>query len=299
MSNRPVEIDVNLVQRLIQAQFPQWAELSIHPVAQGGWDNRSFRLGQDMVVRLPSAQTYASQAEREQQWLAHLAPLLSQPIPEVIGLGAPGAGYPWKWSIRRWLVGETAIPERIGNLNEFVQDLAAFLRTLQAAAATGGPAPGLENFFRGGSLAVYDDQARRAIALLAPKLDTAAATAAWETALASRSTCEPVWVHGDMAVGNLLVGRGRLCGVIDFGQFCAGDPACDLAPAWTLFDTGSREAFRAGLPLDPSVWARGRGWVLWKALIVAARLTQATAWEGAHCWQAIDSVLTDHARTQA
>ena len=299
MPNSPVEIEVNLVQRLIQAQFPQWAGLDIHPVANGGWDNRTFRVGQDLVARLPSAEAYATQAEREQQWLGRLAPRLSQPIPEVVGLGTPALGYPWKWSVRRWLDGETAAPERIGSLQEFAQDLACFLCSLQAAPSTGGPEPGPDTFFRGGSLAVYDTETRRAIGLLAHRLDTEAATAVWETALASWWMCEPVWVHGDMGVGNLLVADGKLSGVIDFGQFCVGDPACDLAPAWTLFDATTREVFRANLPLDQATWARGRGWALWKALIVAARLTETTAWEGTRCWSAIESVLSDHARTEA
>jgi aminoglycoside phosphotransferase (APT) family kinase protein len=102
-----------------------------------------------------------------------------------------------------------------------------------------------------------------------------------------------------MSVGNLLVRDGRLCGVIDFGQFCVGDPACDLVPAWTLLDTESREVFRAGVAVDEATWARGRGWALWKALIVAARLCETNAWEGAQCWNTIEAALADHARTEA
>ncbi len=104
----------------------------------------------------------------------------------------------------------------------------------------------------------------------------------------------PVWVHGDISVGNLLLQKGRLCGVIDFGQLTTGDPACDLAIAWTLFAGESRKIFRSLLPLDSVTWARGRGWTLWKALLIAAELTGSNAVEGERCWHIIDEVLADH-----
>lgn len=252
-----------------------------------------------MVVRLPSAKAYATQVEREQRWLPLLAPGLSQPIPAPLAVGEPGFGYPWKWSVYRWLDGDTALPERIGNFRVFARDLATFLCSLHAVSPEGGPAPGPDNFFRGGSLAVYDSEVRRAIDVLGSRFNAEPVITVWETALASRRTQEPVWVHGDMSAGNLLVRDGRLCGVIDFGQFCVGDPACDLAPAWTLFDAESREVLRTVVSLDEATWARGRGWALWKALIVAAQLTATNAWEGARCWSTIESVLTDHARTEA
>ena len=298
MTSSPVEISVNLVSQLIQTQFHQWADLAVRAVDQSGWDNRTFRLGQDMSVRLPSGDAYAPQVEREQRWLPHLASRLSQPVPAPLALGEPGCGYPWKWSVYRWLEGNTALPERIWNSRLFARDLAAFLCSLHAVSSEGGPAPGPDNFYRGGSLAVYDSETRSAIDILASRINAEALAAAWETALASRWTQEPVWVHGDMSAGNLLVRDGRLCGVIDFGQFCVGDPACDLVPAWSLLDTESREVFRAGVCVDEATWARGRGWALWKALIVAAELTTTNAWEGAQCWNTIESALADHAGTE-
>ncbi len=252
-----------------------------------------------MVVRLPSAEPYATQVEREQLWLPHLASRLSQSIPLPLALGQPQFGYPWKWSVYRWVKGEIALPERIGSLPVFARDLATFLRSLHTAATEGGPISGPSTFHRGGSLAIYDSEARRAIASLAAQLDAEAVTSAWESALESQWAQQAVWVHGDMAAGNLLVTNGRLCGVIDFGQCCIGDPACDLVPAWTLFDEEGRGAFRAGIGLDRATWARGRGWALWKALIVAARLAETNAWEGKRCWSTIESVLSDHARTDA
>jgi aminoglycoside phosphotransferase (APT) family kinase protein len=113
-----------------------------------------------------------------------------------------------------------------------------------------------------------DPQVRDAIAKLNDLIDTDAATAAWETALQSPVWSNPpVWIHGDLQSGNLLVQQGRLSGVIDFGCLAVGDPACDLQVAWNLFSGESREVFRKALQIDDASWARGRGWALSVALI--------------------------------
>jgi aminoglycoside phosphotransferase (APT) family kinase protein len=153
--------------------------------------------------------------------------------------------------------------------------------------------PGSHNFHRGGALGIYDGQTRQAIAALEGKIDGDAATAVWEAALASVWKRPPVWVHGDVSAGNLLVQAGRLGAVIDFGQLGVGDPACDLAIAWTFFDGASRQAFRDALPLDDATWARGRGWALWKVLIVTSGLVGATAYDAARSPQILDEVLAD------
>lgn len=294
-------ITADLVQRLVQAQFPEWVGLPVTPVEPSGWDNRSFRLGDDLLVRLPSAQAYAQQVERVQHWLPVLAPLLSQPIPLPVAMGRPLLGYSWNWSVYRWLEGVPARPERITGLDRFAADLAVFLRSLQAIAPDGGPASGPQNFHRGGDLAIYDAQTRQAIAALAPQLGRRSThlLAAWDDALASRTPARQVWVHGDISVGNLLVCNGQLCGVIDFGQLCVGDPACDLAIAWTLFDESARTTFRSTLALDEGTWIRGRAWALWKALIMAAGLTETNAWEKTQCWSTINNVLADPRRAKA
>lgn len=300
-TNEPTEITVELVERLIQAQFPEWAELPVTAVEPSGHDNRTFRLGQGMLVRLPSAAAYASAVEREQRWLPVLAPELSQPIPQPIAIGQPRFGYPWKWSVYRWLDGTPARPERIASLDQFAYDLAVFLRSLQAVSPTGGPPPGPDTFHRGGALAVYDRQTRRATEILASRLGRQADTTIvklWANALESKPPTRPVWVHGDIGVGNLLVSNGRLCGVIDFGQCCVGDPACDLAIAWTLFDDRTRPLFRSAIAPDEGLWIRAQAWALWKALIVAAQLTGTNAWESAQCWNTINAVLGEHGHTE-
>ena len=299
MASAASSIDAGLVRRLVASQFPQWADLPIRPVARSGWDNRTFHLGDDMVVRLPSAQAYSAQVAVEQRWLPFLAPFLPLPIPEPLAMGTPNHGYPWNWSVYRWIPGEASSRESISSLPDFSRQLAAFLTSLQRIDATSGPQPSPNNFYRGGSLAVYDDQARSAIAALGGRIDGSAAIRVWSEALSTYWERPPVWVHGDIAAGNLLLNRGSLAAVIDFGQLAVGDPACDLAIAWTLLRGDSREAFRKTLALDPSTWQRGRAWALWKAMIVAAGMTATNAGEGMLCWQVIDEVLGEYAQTRA
>jgi aminoglycoside phosphotransferase (APT) family kinase protein len=288
-----VQIDDALVRRLVAEQFPQWSELPIRPVTPSGWDNRTFRLGDSMLVRLPSGEHYAEQVAKEQHWLPRLAPLLPLAIPTPLALGPPAADYPWSWSVYRWLEGEDAASGSIAELIEFASSLGRFLGTLQRIDATGGPVPGPHNFHRGGVLGNYDAQSRQAIAALKGKIETDAVTAVWEAALASTWQRPPMWVHGDVSASNLLVRAGRLSAVIDFGLLGVGDPACDLAIAWTFFEGPSRQTFREALPLDAETWARGRGWALWKALIVASGLVETTESEAKHSRGTIDEVLAD------
>lgn len=284
-------IDSKLVRQLVAAQFPQWADLSIRPVFPGGWDHKTFRLGDAMAVRLPSAAAYAAQVAKEHRWLPRLAPWLPLPIPAPLALGEPTDGYPWPWSVYRWLEGDTASHERVADLRDFATGLARFVVALQRIDPTGGPAPGAHNFHRGGSLKTYDGEARQAIATLAGRIDVDAATGIWDAALASTWHRAPVWVHGDLSAGNLLVQEGRLSSVIDFGTLCTGDPACDLSIAWTLLVGESREAFRSMLPLDEETWARARGWTLWKALIGAAGLSRTNATDAAQAQRVLDVLL--------
>ena len=248
-----VDISVSLVGRLVSTQFPQWADLPVKPVACGGWDNRTFHLGEHMTVRLPSAVAYSLQVEKEHRWLPRLAPLLPLPIPVPLAMGIPAYGYPWHWSVYRWIEGETAAIERIADLRRFAISLARFLTALSRIDPAGGPPPGRHNFFRGGPLTVYDAETRQAIAALEGKIDTGAASAVWEAALAAAWHGPPVWFHGDVAAGNLLVRDGRLSAVIDFGTSGVGDPSCDLAIARTLFEGESwaRSARLSGWTTQP------------------------------------------------
>ncbi|HEX2183462.1 MAG TPA: aminoglycoside phosphotransferase family protein [Rubrobacteraceae bacterium] len=291
-----VYIDAALVRSLVAAQFPQWADLPIRPVELDGWDNATFRLGESMSVRLPSAAPYAPQVEKEHRWLPRLAPLLPLPIPVPLARGEPGEGYPFPWSVYRWLEGEPAVTARVDDAVEFARTLARFLIALRRIDPAGGPRPGRHNFFRGGPLTVYDAETRRAIAALDGRIDADAATAAWEAALAAAWHGPPVWFHGDVAAGNLLVEEGSLSAVIDFGTSGVGDPSCDLAIAWTFFEGEGRDAFRAALRLDDATWRRGRGWALWKALITLAGHPDTDSPLAATVRSQIDDMIADHER---
>lgn len=288
------KIDLSLVRQLIDTQFPQWANLPIKPVEFSGWDNRTFHLDSEMTIRLPSQEDYALQVKKEQRWLPRLAPHLSLPIPIPVAMGMPSNEYPLHWSVYRWLAGETASVEKIEDMNLFATDLANFLVELQRIDSTGGPIAGDHSFYRGGSLMTYDTETQQAIEILSKTTDTSTISAIWSEALSNTWQNPPVWVHGDIAVGNLLVSKGRLCAVIDFGQLAIGDPACDLVIAWTFFKDESRKTFRKVLKLDDATWAHARGWALWKALIVCVKLSGTNPLEIDRSWKVIEEVILDY-----
>jgi aminoglycoside phosphotransferase (APT) family kinase protein len=284
-------IDAALVERLIAAQFPQWAGLSVTPVEVDGWDNRTYRLGDRMTVRLPTAAGYVPGVAKESYWLPRLAASLPVAVPSILADGAPGEGYPVPWSVRDWIPGRTASPERIDDLARFAVSVAEFIRALQRCAAVGGPSAGEHSFYRGASPVHYDLDTRRYLAALDGRVDTTRAAAVWDAALAARWRGTPVWFHGDIAHGNLLVQDGRLVAVIDFGTSGVGDPACDLVIAWTMFAGESRAAFRSAVAQDDGTWARARGWALWKALLNVAKDADTAA--TAENQRVVEEILAD------
>lgn len=266
MVQQPV-LDGELVRRLIDSQFPTWRDLAVEPIPIDGWDNRTFRLGDFLSVRLPSGAGYALQVRKELQWLPVIADGVSLPVPEIVGLGRPGEGYPFEWTVRRWIDG---VPVRdVPGLDRevFAADVAAFLLELDAIDTGGGPEAGAHSAGRGGPLSQFDNEVADAIAKLGPRVDAARARSIWQAARAVPHTGSPQWFHGDFAVGNLLTKEGRLSAVIDFGCAGVGDPSCDLVIAWTYLDPSARATFRSAVGVDDEMWSRGKGWALWKALI--------------------------------
>jgi aminoglycoside phosphotransferase (APT) family kinase protein len=262
-----VDTDVALVRRLLAAQFPRWADLPIQPVPSAGTDNALYRLGDDMAVRLPRIQGATGQVDKEHRWLPRLATHLPLAIPAPLAKGTPGEGYPFHWSVYRWLEGENATIGRIANPCQAATELAAFIAALQRIDPTGGPLA-VDHNLRGVPLAMRDTYTREAIAALHGIIDVDAVMTAWEAVLqVPEWNRAPVWFHGDLLPGNLLVKLGRLSAVIDFGGLGVGDPACDLMIAWGLFSGKGRDVFRAALAVDDATWARGRGCALSWALI--------------------------------
>lgn len=266
--NEP-RIDTALVQTLIKEQFPQWADLPVSPVKTSGWDNRTYHLGPDMSVRLPSAARYAAQVQKEQTWLPKLSAHLPLAIPHPLALGHPGAGYPFHWSVMSWRPGEGLGAQPVKAQQAIATDLALFLNALRKAPRALGPAPGAHNFYRGGDLRIYDQEVRHCLQQLGQKVDSDKILSVWTRACHSSWPHAPVWVHGDVAAGNLLVTKGKLSSVIDFGSCGIGDPACDLTIAWTVFEGSARTTFKDAINLDTHTWTRAAGWGLWKALLDA------------------------------
>jgi aminoglycoside phosphotransferase (APT) family kinase protein len=269
-STRPaadVQVDVSLVRRLIAAQFPQWASLAVEPVESPGWDNTIFRLGSHLAVRLPRRRVSAEHVSNEHQWLPVLAPHLPLPVPMPLGRGKPGEGYPCQWTVCQWLTGELAALTRVADMTRAATSLARFIAALQAI----DPAGGSVHEFRGLSLAAHADNTEAAATVLQDSVDISSVLRVWEEVLAAPAwTGQPVWMHGDLHPANLLVERGELSGVIDFGLLGVGDPACDLTVAWTYLSADAREVFRGVLAVDDATWSRGRGWALQFGLRAAA-----------------------------
>lgn len=287
-----VNVDPPLVRRLLAAQFPHWAYLPIEPVPSAGTDNALFRLGDDMVVRLPRIHWATDQVEKEHGWLPRLAPLLPLAIPEPLALGRPGAGYPWRWAVHRWLVGQDATVAQIADPHQLAADLAQFVSAMWQVDLTGDPPPG-----RGRRLTERDEAARNAIDALHDTIDTAAATALWEECLRAPPWEKPlVWTHGDLIAPNLLVNHGRLTAVIDFGCLGVADPACDLVAAWSILPAETRSHFRAALDVDDATWARGRGWAFSQALAIIPYYRRTNPGLVAVAAHIIDEILADYGK---
>lgn len=289
-----IKIDTSLVTKLVKEQFPQWAHLEIRPVKVSGHDNRTFHLGNDMSVRLPSAPGYVPQVEKEQKWLPFLAQKLSWPIPSPLAKGTPTKDYPFPWSIYKWIEGETVTRENVTDLTQFAMDLGGFLVELQSIDASDGPLAGAHNCYRGASLSVYDHESRNAIEKNADVFNSGILTELWNLALDSEWEQEPVWLHGDIASGNILVRNGKLSAVIDFGILGVGDPSCDAAMAWTFFDEGSRKMFKDVLKMDEATWNRARGWALWKALITYEEHKHSNHIKAKEAYDVILTIMEDH-----
>ncbi|UQX10988.1 phosphotransferase [Candidatus Mycobacterium methanotrophicum] len=199
----PGGITTALARRLVDGQFPQWSWLPIRAVARQGMDNRSFRLGDDLVVRLPAGEWYALQVAKEQMWLPRLGPLLPLPIPQPLAHGVPGCGYPYPWSIYRWIDGTTAA-ESVTDWRPIAEPLGRFLAALHHVDPRGGPEPGRHNFFRGAPVSVYAEETTAAIDTLSHEIARSGAHAVWAAATATHWTGPPRWFHGDVSADNLL-----------------------------------------------------------------------------------------------
>ena len=293
MHDDEVHTDVPLVRRLLAVQFPEWAALPIERVASSGTDNALYRLGNEMVVRLPRIHWAVGGVDKDFRWLPVVAPLLPVAIPVPLAKGRPAEGYPWTWGIYPWLEGQNPTSRRIADVDSITREVVRFVEALHRIDLAGGPPAR-----RGAPLAVQDEEARAALVALRGMVDTDAATAAWEVALRTPAwSGPPVWIHGDLLPGNLLFQGGRLTGVIDWGGLGVGDPACDMLVAWGLLPAEARNVFRAELDVDDATWARGRGWALSVGLIALPYYKNTNPVLAATARHLIREVLADHQRS--
>jgi aminoglycoside phosphotransferase (APT) family kinase protein len=291
-------IYAGLVRRLLASQFPEWADLPLTRLDPAGSDNVIYRLGENMSVRMPRGEWAAGHAAKEQYWLPRLAPRLPLPIPVPLRMGKPAFGYPWDWSVSRWLPGETATVKGLADPRRTASELAEFLTALQHALPVESDAPNPHDELTGVPLAKRDHSTRAAIAAVQDTFDARAMTAVWDAALRAPAWDRaPVWFHGDLHLGNLLVSGGHLCAVIDFAGLGAGDPACDLVIAWNLLSPETRKVFRAALQVDDATWTRAQGWALTTGLNAYTSYAATNRLVAVNTHRQISHVLIDHART--
>lgn len=294
MHDDQIDISIPIVRRLLAAQFPQWAHLPLKQVPSHGTDNAIYRLGNDMAVRLPLIHWATGQVDKEHEWLPKLAPFLPLAIPLPLAMGQPSEGYPWHWSVYKWLEGEEASIERMADPRQAALDLAHFMMALQQINITDAP----HDSSRGEPLARRDMETRKAIISLANMIDSDAMTAVWDAAMEAPVWQKPpVWIHGDLKPGNLLAVKGRLSAVIDFGGLGVGDPACDVMAAWLFLSAETRDVFRDALQVDDATWARGRGWALSVGVIALPYYHSTNPGFAKIAQHAIVETITDYSRT--
>ncbi|MEU4179799.1 aminoglycoside phosphotransferase family protein [Streptomyces sp. NPDC026589] len=281
----------SLVRGLIAAQFPHWADLPVEAAGASGTANAIYRLGADKAVRLPRTEGSAADVATEHRWLPLLASRLPFPVPLPLAQGVPDEAFPRPWSVCTWLDGTNPGPGDGSSASELLAaDLAEFVLALRGIDPADAPPA-----CRGEPLASRDTETTETLAALGGVLDRASATAAWNEALAAEPfTDRPVWVHGDLQPGNVLVAEGRLTAVIDFGCTGLADPAVDLIAAWYLLTDGARETFRTAVAADDATWSRGRGWALSIALMELAHYRDTNPVMARIAAHVIAEILTDH-----
>jgi aminoglycoside phosphotransferase (APT) family kinase protein len=261
-----IEITAEFVRELLREQHPDLAD---RPVTLGarGWDNQLWRLGDDLAVRLPWATGAADELLlKENTWLPVLAPLLPLRVPVPQRLGEPSQRFPRPWLVTTWVPGVPADLAPVTDSGSAADALAAFLTALHRPAPTGAP----RGRDRGGPLAEVAVGVANGLATLTAQgliPDPDGVRAVWQDALAAPDWAgPPLWLHGDLHPANVVTEGGNLCGVVDFGDLCAGDPAFDLAAGWILLGDEGNRRFREAYETDAATWRRARGWAVWRAL---------------------------------
>ena len=265
-----VDVTPELARALLAAQHPDLADLPITPFGSG-FDNVMLRLGDELALRLPRREMSVPLVQYELRWLPLLAPRLPLPIPAPVREGVPGEGYPWPWSVVRWIDGEPADVAPPADPVATADVLGRFLSALHEPAPADAPV----NPYRGVPLAARADEMHTRLDALATPVagvvahDTVRAEVAAAIALPYWDG-PPLWLHGDLHPRNILVSEGAISGIIDFGDITSGDPATDLAVVWMLLPSDVHHRFRTAYgPIDDTTWQRARAWALFFAIFLA------------------------------
>lgn len=261
-----IAIDLALAASLLGSQHPDLAHFPLRLGAEG-WDCMTFRLGDDLALRLPRRKIAARLIEHEQTWLPVLAPSLPIAVPAPIRTGTPSGAYPWRWSIVPWVEGTTAVIEPVSKSE--APRLGTFLRRLHAIPT---PADPPVNPYRGGPVSdraeAFEQRLRRVEAALTPE-EIAAAAGVFEAGHRAPESTDRVWLHGDLHSNNVISRDGEIAAIIDWGDICTGDAATDLAAAWILFDPEDHAAFWGAYgPVSETLVARSRAWALAFGLMI-------------------------------
>jgi len=289
MHDGEVNIDAELVGRLVAAQFPELTDLPISAFASTGTVNAIYRIGDHLYARLPRVQKWAQDLDNELHWLRELAPRLSLRVPVPVEKGHPTSSFPFSWAIYDWIDGQPYADELVDDERRAARDLAQFVGELRridpvVGASRAGRKP----------LRELDAVTRAAIESARGVMDSDAATAAWERALEAPAwEGSPVWIHTDLLRPNLLVNGGRLCAVIDFGGVGVGDPAADVIAAWSVFSHAGRETFRGALGVDDGTWNRARGFALHQAAMIIPYYTVTNPRFVAMAKRTVEEVVAD------
>lgn len=272
-------MDEGVVVALLREQHPDLADLPLVPLA-AGFDNVLFRLGDDLVVRLPRRQVGAELMANELRWLPALSEGLPLPTSAPVRAGRPSARFAWPWAVVRWIDGTPGDRADLRRPDDAARVFGAFLRTLHRPAPDDAP----RNPARSVVLAERADAVEErldALAALGGQVDDAAIRAVWDDAVTAPPPATAMWIHGDPHPANLVVAGGTLVGVVDFGDLCAGDPATDLAGGWLLLPAEHLAAFEAAYGgVDDAVRRRTRGWaVLFGLLLLGLGLTDRPTYE--------------------
>ena len=284
-----VHVDDELVRALLTTQLPEWADLPLRRLPSTGTDNAIYRLGTELGVRVPRHESAVPQIGKEHEWLPYLAAHLPAAVPQPLAKGAPGDRYPYPWLVYRWLDGDDALASDAYDWCELAREVAEFVTALHRVEPAAGPAAGS----RGGTLERHDALTRRAIGRLDGEIDVDRALAVWDAAIAAGPwPGPPVWVHGDLLPGNIVVRRRRLAGVIDWSAVGLGDPACDAMLAWSL-PSDARDAYREALGVDDATWARARGWSVEQAVLFIPYYRETIPTGVAAARRRLDAALAD------